>query len=143
MENVFASYDVVMPSVYQEKIKAFVSTGSTNQSRENSPFDRQVDFWYMAVCIAFHKGLDPIKEKDTYKATSAEILSRNSYRVPQMQMIALSISEDIEVLNDPKKMFDICVGLANAGVPVLLNILSDPDSSPLWNIFTELEELTE
>lgn len=141
MENVFAPYFITMPSSYQESIKNYVSTGTNSQSRENAPFNRQIDFWYMALCLAFNKDLTPIKEKDTYNATTAEILSRNSFRPTQMQMIALSASNDEQILNAPKEMLDICINLANAGIPLLLSILNDPDATPLHNIFDELESL--
>ncbi len=141
MENIFAQYQIPMPSSSQDKIKNYVSTGTQNQSRENAPFNRQIDFWYMAMCIAFNKGLTPIKEKNTYNAITAEILSRNPYRVSQIQMIAISITNDIEVLNNPKEMLDICINLANAGIPLLLSVLGDTDATPLQNIFDELEEL--
>jgi hypothetical protein len=143
MENIFAQYQIEMPKVYQDKIKNYVSTGSQSQSRENVPFDRQIDFWFMALCLAFKKGLTPIKEKDTYNAIAAEILSRNPHRVTQIQMIALTTSNDPNILLEPKKMLDICIGLANAGIPTLLNILSDTEATPLWNMYYELEELSE
>ncbi|MDN7124871.1 hypothetical protein J6I90_08250 [Pseudidiomarina sp. 1APP75-32.1] len=141
MENIFAQYQIDMPKAYQEKIKNFVSTGSQSQSRENAPFDRQIDFWFMALCLAFNKGLTAVKEKETYNAITAEILSRNPYRVTQMQMIALSVSMDPNILLEPKRMLDICVGLANAGIPLLINILSDTEATPLWNIYYELEDI--
>ena len=141
MENIFASYQITMPSNYQDSIKNYVSTGTKSQSRENAPFNRQIDFWYMALCLAFNKGLTPIKEKNTYNAITAEILSRNSFRPIQMQMIALSTTNDEQILNKPKEMLDICMNLANAGIPLLLSILNDPDATPLQNIFDELEEI--
>ncbi|WP_290653588.1 hypothetical protein [Idiomarina sp.] len=141
MENIFAQYQIEMPKAYQEQIRNFVSTGSQNQSRENSPFDRQIDFWFMALCLAFNKGLTPMKEKNTYNAITAEILNRNPHRVAQMQMIALAETEDPNILLDPKRMLDLCVGLANAGIPMLLKILSETEATPLWNIYYELEEL--
>ncbi|KKO46559.1 hypothetical protein WG68_04435 [Arsukibacterium ikkense] len=141
MDNIFAQYQIEMPKAYQDKIKNYVATGSQNQSRENAPFDRQIDFWYMALCIAFQKGLTPTKEKDTYNAISAEILSRNPHRITQMQMISLTIAEEPSILLEPKKMLDICTSLANAGIPVLLSILADTESTPLWNIYYELEDL--
>ena len=141
MDNIFAQYQITMPSRYQNEIKNYVSTGTRSQSRENAPFNRQIDFWYMALCLAFNKGLTPIKEKDTYNAITAEILSRNSFRPVQMQMIALSMINDKAILNTPKEMLDICINLANAGVPLLLSILNDPDATPLQNIFDELEDI--
>ncbi|MFV7770149.1 hypothetical protein [Shewanella marisflavi] len=141
MENIFAQYQIEMPKVYQEKIKTFVSTGSNSQSRENAPFDRQIDFWFMALCLAFEKGLTPTKEKDTYNAITAEILSRNSYRISQIQMIALATTKDPNILLEPKKMLDVCIALANSGIPTLLSILSDTEATPLWNIYYELEDM--
>lgn len=141
MENIFAQYPIEMPKAYQEQIRNFVSTGSQNQSRENSPFDRQIDFWFMALCLAFNKGLTPMKEKNTYNAITAEILNRNPHRIAQMQMIALAETEDPNILLDPKRMLDLCVGLANAGIPMLLKTLSETEATPLWNIYYELEEL--
>lgn len=141
MENIFASYSIEIPRIYQEKLKTFVSTGTQSESRENSPFDRQVDFWFMSLCLAFNKGLTPVKEKDTYNAITAEILSRDPHRVTQMQMIALSLTHDVQVLAQPKKMLDLCCELANAGIPTLISILSDTDDYPLSNIYDELESL--
>lgn len=142
MDNIFAQYQIEMPKVYQDRIKNFVSTGSQNQSKENSPFERQIDFWFMALCLAFNKGLLPSKEKETYNAITAEILSRNPFRISQMQMIAIATTEDPNILLEPKKMLDICIGLANSGIPLLLEILSDTESSPLWNMYYYLEELS-
>ncbi|WP_281222920.1 hypothetical protein [Photobacterium sanguinicancri] len=141
MENIFAPYPITMPSNYQESIKNYVSTGTKNQSRENAPFNRQIDFWYMALCLAFNKGLTGTKEKNTYNAITGEILSRNPYRIAQIQMIALTITNDETVLSSPKEMLDICINLANSGIPLLLSILDDTDASPLQNIFDELEDL--
>lgn len=141
MENIFAPYPVTMPSNYQESIKNYVSTGTKNQSRENAPFNRQIDFWYMALCLAFNKGLTGTKEKSTYNAITGEILSRNPYRIAQIQMIALTVTNDETVLSSPKEMWDICINLANSGIPLLLSILDDTDANPLQNIFDELEEL--
>ncbi|WP_139460218.1 hypothetical protein [Aeromonas veronii] len=139
MENIFSSFSINMPLVYQEKIKNFVS-GSIKQLNENKPFERQVDFWYLALCLAFSKGLEPHKEKDVYTAVTAEILSRDPYRIIHLQMIALSSSEDVNILLKPKEMFDICCGYANAGIPLLISILSSPDTSPLWALYEELEQ---
>lgn len=139
-KNIFAQYQIEMPKIYQDQIKRYVSTSGQNESRENAPFERQVDFWFMALCIAFNEELTPIKEKETYNATTAEILSRDNFRITQMQMIALAMTQTEEILLEPKKMFDTCIDLANAGIPKLLGILGDTEASPLWNIYYQLED---
>ena len=95
----------------------------------------------MSVCLAFRQNLEPIKVKDTYNAITAEILSRDQHRVVQLQMIALSVTKDPDILTKPKSMLDVCIDLANAGIPLLLTILSDTDQSPLWNLCDELDLL--
>ncbi len=141
MENIFSQYPLTMPASYQDRIKEYVSTGTSNQSRENAPFNRQIDFWYLALCLAFKKGLTGVKEKNTYNFITGEILSRDSFRISQIQMIALATTENTEILGSPKEMLDIAINLANEGIPLLLSILDDTDSTPLQNIFDELESL--
>lgn len=141
MENIFSQYPLTMPASYQDRIKEYVSTGTSNQSRENAPFKRQIDFWYLALCLAFKKGLTGAKEKNTYNFITGEILSRDSFRISQIQMIALATTKDTEILGSPKEMLDIAINLANEGIPLLLSILDDTDSTPLQNIFDELESI--
>jgi hypothetical protein len=141
MDNIFAPYPIVMPSKYQDKIKTYSETGTQNQSRENSPFNRQIDFWFMALCLAFNKNITPVPEKDTYAPITGEILSRNPHRIAQMQMIAIAEKGTVDVLNNPKDILDCCVELANAGIPYLLSLLDDTDATPLQNIFDELENI--
>lgn len=142
MENIFAQYPIVMPIAFQDSIKKFVGTGGYESSKENAPFARQVDFWFFSLCYAFNKGLTPVKEKDTYNAVQAEILSRDPSRIGQIQLIALSVTKNPETLKNPREMLDIAISLANAGIPNVLSILQDTDSTPLWNLFSEVEELS-
>ncbi|MNE71647.1 hypothetical protein D3C80_1675410 [compost metagenome] len=131
-----------MPIAYQERIKRFCSTGSAmKESPEYVPFERQVDLWFMALTLAVNKNLEPIVCKDTYNATSAGILSNDSYRALLMQMIAISHYDDVSVLSDQRKVFDLCISYANAGIPYLLDVLESDDTSPMWSLLEEVEKL--
>lgn len=142
MDNNFANYQIAIPSIYQDKIKKYCTTGSgTDTDPFNSPFKRQVDFWFVAMCIAFREGYEKAPSKDTYNATVAGILSNDPYRIHLMYLIALSDTGDESVLSDTKRVFDICCEYANAGIPYLINILDDQDQKPIWNIYDYLEEL--
>ncbi len=141
-DNPFANYTIHMPSAYQERIKRFCSTGTgMKESPEYVPFERQVDLWFMALTLAVNKGLDPIVCKDNYNATPAGILSNDSYRALLMQMIAISHYGDVAVLADSRKVFDLCLSYANAGIPYVLDILESDDTSPMWSLLENLEEL--
>jgi hypothetical protein len=139
MDNNFANYQISMPAIFQDKIKKYCRTGGTDGDAFNSPFKRQVDFWFTAMCIAFKEGLDREPSNDTYSATFAGILSNDSYRIHLMYLIALSDSGDAAILADTKKVFDICCEYANVGIPYLIAILDEQEQKPIWNIYDYLE----
>ncbi len=137
--NPFASFEIRLPSKYQESVKKYCRTGS-KESPDLAPFERQVDFWFMAFLIAVNKRLDPVKELETYNASAAHILEPK--RISFMQLVVLGITEKFEILSDHRAVFNYCLELANAGMPELIQILSDPDDRPLWAILSELETRT-
>jgi len=143
--NPFAAFQIEIPKKYQDSVKKFCKTGDGGKDKWNpefTPFHRQVDFWYMAFLIAVNKELEPVKEADTYNATLGHILSSDSKRVDFMRLVVLGITEDFNILANDKEIFNYCLGLANAGIPHLIQILDDPDDRPLWAILGELELLT-
>lgn len=143
-DNPFFNFNVEMPKKYQEQIKLFCKTsssGGTSDEYELKPFERQIDFWYCAFLLAVKKNVAPTIEKDTYNAISASILSQDSYRITHIQAVFLSVFNDLEALSEHRKVFDFALGMANSGIPLLLQILSDSDGRPIWNILDKLEEL--
>jgi|SRR5690554_305197 len=141
-DNAISNYNINIPSVFQDRIKRFCGSSSEGKySAEYVPFERQVDVWFFSMLYAFNKSLKPVKYDDTYNAIGASILSTDSYRSNLIQLIAVSYYEDVGVLIDPRKVFDLCLGLANAGLPMVLDILETADQNPLWNLFDEIEEI--
>lgn len=138
--NPFASFEIRLPSKYQESIKKYCRTGSNKESPEFAPFERQVDFWFMSFLIAVNKQLERKKEQETYNATGAHILDPK--RISIMQIVVLGITEKFEILVDHREVFNYCSELANAGIPHLIQVLNDPEDRPLWAILGELEKLT-
>jgi hypothetical protein len=137
--NPFASFEIRIPIKYQESVKKYCRTGN-RETPESAPFERQVDFWFMAFLIAVNKQFEPVKEQDTYNATAAHIL--DSKQVNFMQLVVLGITEKFEILADDRTVFNYCLELANAGIPHLIQVLSDADDRPLWAILSEVESLT-
>lgn len=139
MENSFANYQISIPTKYQDKVKKYCRTGGTGSETFNAPFKRQIDLWFLAVCVAFKEGLLREKVRDTYNATTAAILSNDSYRIHLLYLIALADSKDEGILTEPKAVLDICTEYANVGIPYIIQLLDDPDQKPIWNMFDYLE----
>jgi len=140
-DNPFASFSIELPKAYDDEIRKYCKSGGGKVTPEFSPFERQVDFWYLAFLLGAAKRLDPKKEDDTYKITPASILSSDPYRIAYMQSVFLGLTKDVEGLASARNVFDFCNGLAMAGIPHLLQILRDEDQRPLWNVLDEIEEM--
>ena len=137
--NPFAAYTLDIPKKYRDAVTSYSRTGGNQNTPEYAPFKRQVDFWYMSFLIGIAKDLEPEPESDTYNATPGTIFSSDPYRINHMLLSYLGKTKDLEKLSDTRKVFDYCLGVANAGMPYLIQILSDQDERPIWSIFDELE----
>lgn len=139
--NPFANYEVRIPKRYSDKIKSFCVTGVAHTSRELTPFDRQVDFWYFSVLVAVKKKLTPVNidAKDTVNIVQGTIFSRDPYRITYLQAIYLSFTNDVEGISDSRKVFDFALSFANAGMPHVIQLLDDSEGKPLWNILDYIE----
>lgn len=142
--NPFTSFEIRIPRIYSEVVKKYCQQSNPGLSVELTPFERQVDFWYFAFLFAVKKELAKAEfdSKDTVNIITGEILSRPAFRVSHMQAAYLSITNDVNGLAEPKKVFDFVSEMANAGIPHVAQILSDSDDKPLFNLFDEIEAVT-
>lgn len=138
-ENPFSTFEIRIPKVYSEQVKRFCSLSGG----ELTPFERQVDFWYFAFLYAVKNKLRPAPcdIKDTVNVIAGSILSRDPYRISHIQAAYLSITNDVNSLAEDRKVFEFATALANAGIPHVIQILSDSDTKPLWNILDAIEEV--
>ena len=141
--NPFATFNLDIPNKYRDQAINYSRTGGNTNTAEYAPFRRQVDFWYTAFLIGVAKNLKPEPEKDTYNATPGTIFSGDSFRTNHMLLFYLGVTQDLEKLSDTRRAFDYCLGVANAGMPYLIQILSDKEERPIWSIFDELEILVD
>ena len=138
-DNPFASYTVEIPKKYAEEVKRFCQSAGRKVTYEYAPFRRQVDFWYFSLLFAINKKLDPSPESDTSNITPASILSNDPHRVTHIQLSFLAQSGDLAMLADHRRVFDYALGMANAGIPYVLQLLNDPDDKPLWSVLDDIE----
>ncbi|MDI5922708.1 hypothetical protein QLQ86_18215 [Halomonas sp. LR5S13] len=139
-DNPFSSYNVLLPKKHGEAIRGYCAQSNSRVSREQAPFDRQVDFWYCSFLIAIKEKYHLEEAKDTYNVTPASILSSDGYRITHIQSAYLSITGDLDGLANNRKVFDFANDYAIAGTPYLLQILGEMSQKPLWNILDKLEQ---
>ena len=56
-------------------------------------------------------------------------------------MVAIAIEDNVEVVGNPHRMMAIANGLAAAGVPHIVEMLSDGNQDPIWNLSDSLYEI--
>lgn len=137
--NPFENHQISIPHKYSEQVKKFCKQANSREQGEYVPFNRQVDFWYFAFLYAVRENLTPehILDKDTHNITPASILS--DYHIHQIQMAYLAKYQNIEGLVDNNKIFNYASDMAYAGMPHVIQILSDEDDKPLDNLFFYIE----
>jgi len=138
-DNPFESYNVEIPKKYTDEVKKFCQTAGRKITYKFAPFPRQVDFWYFSLLVAINKKLNPVSESDTSNITPASILSSDPYRVTHIQLAYLAQTCDLEKLAYHRGVFDYALGMANAGIPYVLQLLNDAEDNPMWNALDDIE----
>ena len=124
-DNPFAGQDVTVAEDYRRHFDAYVQRREGKSARpEHQPFDRNVDFWFAAICIAVRKGLAPTAPSGkTYKAAEGVALGTPDWRPTALTLLAIADSGEASVVERPSEMMRIANGYAHVGFPELLEIL--------------------
>ena len=143
--NPFANINLVMPIEQRGFYNQYRQTGNRASSVDQSPFLRMVDFWFAGLSLAAHKQLKPVKLKDADTSIIVEgaIFDRDSWRIQAVMLVAIAIEDNVEVVGNPHRMMAIANGLAAAGVPHIVEMLSDGNQDPIWNLSDALYEILE
>jgi hypothetical protein len=143
--NPFQGLDVRVPNHFREAFGRYCQTHSEDGGKSSllhSPFPRMVDMWFLAVCLGAQAGKPADYElKDTYKIIDASILSTDPWRIDALVLLAIGHTNSVDVIRQPRDVLAIASGFAVAGLDRLLEMLTDGDSEPVWNLSDELDRL--
>ena len=139
--NPFTNSNLLYPTDQRPDYVRFCRTENTSSS-SNSPFRRRVDMWLASISLAARKGLTPVdlSKQETVPFVGGDIFDRDPWRIEAIMMVALAIDKSIDVVNDTARMMTIANGLAAAGAPLVVEMLTEGSDSPIWNLSRSLEE---
>ena len=143
--NPFQTMTIISPSTQQADYNYYCQTGAGAKS-DKPPFPRKVDLWFAGLSLAARQNLKPIdlkklKKKDTVSIISGDIFDTDGWQAQAIMLIAIAVDGDLEVILKPRRMMDIANGLAAAGVPHIVKMLSEGSESPIWNLSNAFVEL--
>ena len=146
--NPFAKLGLIAPEAQRGYYDEYCRTnivGRTNEDADQSPFRRRVDLWFVGFSLAAREQLKPInltKEKTYQFITGGEIFNgEDSWRIQIITLVAITIEDNLEVVQDPRRMMEIANGLAASGVPHIIDMLNGGNQDPIWNLSEALDEL--
>ncbi len=140
--NPFQGIDISVPTEFREEFSMYCQTGGKSII-DKSPFPRLVDLWFSAICVAARLGIPPayLTGQDTYKIIEGSILSNDPWRFQALMLLAVALTEGIDVVDEPRRMMSIANGLAVSGLPHLIDMLKDGEAEPIWNLSEGMESL--
>ncbi len=140
--NPFSASRLEYPTEQREHYQHYVER-SSSLPLDDSPFPRMIDFWWAGLSLAVRNGLKPIDLSDakTTRFVEGSILDSDPWRIQFLRLIALHVNGQPEVLSNPSEIISMANGLAAAGVPCIVEMLTDGDEPPIWNISNAVERL--
>ncbi|MBT6050829.1 MAG: hypothetical protein HOG49_28860 [Candidatus Scalindua sp.] len=136
--NPFQKSELSVPEEYHEFFVQYCQTRTDGLKTniDKSPFRRMVDLWFLAVCVAVHQGLKPVDlaGKKTKKIIDGTIFSSDPWRINALMLMAVGYEGKVDILTHPNEMMKLANNLAIAGLPVLVEMLKDGPSDPIWNL---------
>ena len=144
--NPFAKLGLLAPIVQRNHhYEEYCQTQTVGKAKiDRVPFRRMVDLWFAGLSLAARKQLKPVdlsKEKTSQFITGEILDGDDSWRIQIIMLVAIAIEDNLEVMQDARRMMDIANGLAAAGVPHIVNMLSEGNQDSIWNLSDALDEL--
>jgi hypothetical protein len=135
VSNRYANQDLFLAADHHARLGDYVSPAE----KSGKPFGRQVDAWWVAMCIGVRMGQrSPLPGQKT-KFNVAGILSSDPWRITHLELLALS-EEGPDVLDSPNRVIEIASEYANAGMPWLLRQMIG-EAEPTLTLMNHLSEL--
>ncbi len=141
----FPNAELRIPIEYQEKMEAYTRTRPTGGSApepEDAPFPRQVDVWFLAVCLGVvHNRRVELQPSQAHKFNTASMLESDPDRIEMLELIAIALTDDPYVIREPRRVIDIANELAAGGLPIVFTMLEEGNSRRIDNLSDKVQAM--
>lgn len=130
--NHFSNLNLLFPADQREYYDAYCGA----RRNDRRPFAYSIDLWFAGLSLAVGRGLKPadLSGKQTVHFTEGATLDRDSWRVQAIMLAAIAVENSAEVAVNPNRMIAIANGLAAAGVPHIVEMLTTGADDAIWNL---------
>jgi len=132
------------PEEYHDFVVQYTQTRHSDEevslNRQENPFQRYVDFWFLALCIGAHQPRHDTKTTPVmHKFHDGSILTRDPWRIDMLAIMAIGYNSDPSIIEKKGGVISLANSLTIEGMPILLDFLGDEleipgFSSPIWKL---------
>ena len=121
---------------YPENQHEYYETYCNERTSDRQPFALKLDLWFAGLSLAVGRGLQPVdlSGRQSVHFTEGTTLDRDSWRVQAIMLAAIAVEKSVDVVVNPNRMIAIANGLAAAGVPYIVEMLTDGKDDAIWNL---------
>ena len=137
--NPFQAAALRLPKALQPDITELIQR-KTGLDVEDSPFPRAIDFWFLSACVAIADGVAQQTGEGAkgWKFNEGTVLRDSRTRIELMELAAIGILGDTEVVKTPETIVSLFNDCAALGAPVLLKTVASGTDTPLRNLIKDL-----
>ena len=141
--NPFQTAELRIPESFRDEVSSYCQ-GPTQEGRKTglgeAPFPRMVDMWFLALCLGAkeHRREDLTGVK-MHKFMDGTVLSSDPWRIDALMLLAISLSNETEIVAEPAKIINLANEYAAGGLPDVIDMLKDGDADAIYNLSDNLE----
>ena len=132
-----------IPFSHYEDVKRLTMTGQSERgkNRDDIPFERYVDIWWLALCIGIQEGRRTAVKADGWHqfVRAGEVLPSNPERLFQLQLMAVGETGSTDILTKPGEIIAMANEYAATGLPLLINEALG-SHVPIWAVTSFVEK---
>ena len=127
------AHSLFLPRKWKDSIQRYVRQHQQGAAGnpEAAPFERQLDFWALALASAVARGVSPVASKPSqggHKFADTRSVEMSNELCELLAVLALgALGPDDERVEDPARIIEVANRYAAAGCEDLLIRLQDPD----------------
>lgn len=142
MDNLFINQELFLPTgdagVSDALLRQWVARRG-GEGHEQAPFDRQVDLWWLALCLGVQEGQRaqvPAADRRT-KFADGSILSSDPWRITHLSLLGIAeLGED--ALSRPAEILRMANEYVVTGIR-LLRVVLEGAAEPALTLWSRLE----
>jgi len=149
MQNLFGQLKIELPPHYKDIFGKYCQSGKTGARDKPHiyPFPRNVDMWFLALCIAVKLEIPPIfsNKGDDWGAIQGTVFGTDNWRSDSLVLLAIGHSGNVKIIDNPNDMMKIANAYALAGLPILVAKLDEGHGDNILDYISDylIEELIE